>query len=328
MIHDVVLKSTLRLCKSHVSLKFLTCTLAAISILLQTSSFAGSLSEAIMSTIQSPHIILATRIHLGKQSTPPEQSKLKKSLSAFLRTASSIDAYRCVIAVDPAEKITGYDLIFFVKEALQEARRDAQQNLHCEILEVSPWGNFIPALNALTSWSCQHQVKYGNTVIMFISAETTLTKEAATEMIKHMSDDTLVVGAALPGHDYQGNGNKNGVEVRLDGRTCPWNTVAMWNLDKLPLLGFPLVAEGLYQLEDGSMVSGGIEEFSAILLQQKMNPNNSKAKLVKVPGVEWEQNFEDEERKKWHEAKMNSKASRAEVHRSVIGGGEGTVIHY
>lgn len=53
----------------------------------------------------------------------------------------------------------------------------------------------------------------------------------------------------------------------------------------------------------------------------------SKAKLVKVPGVEWEQSFVDEERKKWHEDKMKSKLSRAEIHRKVLGDGKGTVIH-
>ncbi len=75
-------------------------------------------------------------------------------------------------------------------------------------------------------------------------------------------------------------------------------------------------------------MSGGIEEFATILLYQSVNPHENKAKLVKVTGVEWKQNFVDEERKKWHEAKMKSKFTRAEIHRSLLGGYSGKAIHY
>lgn len=280
----------------------------------------------------SPSITLATRIHLGKQSSPPDQSKLVQTLSTFLQTASTIEASRALIAVDPEEKIKGYDLVSSIKEALQEARKINQQQKqerHCEIVPVSIWGSFVPALNALTIWACKHQIDYGNTVIMFLSAETTVTKETIQEMSQHMDDDTLVVGAALPGHDYQGTRNNvDGIEVDLNGRTCPWNTTAMWNLNKLALIGFPLVGDGLHQQKDGTPVAGGIEEFATVLLHQKMNPNGSKAKLVKVSGVEWEQTFEDDDRQKWHESKMKSKFTRAEVHRSLLGGEQGKAIHF
>ena len=61
--------------------------------------------------------------------------------------------------------------------------------------------------------------------------------------------------------------------------------------------------------------------------QKLLGSEFSKAKLVKVPGIEWEQKFEDEDRKQWHEAKMKSKISRAEMHRMALGGSKGTVIH-
>ncbi len=77
-----------------------------------------------------------------------------------------------------------------------------------------------------------------------------------------------------------------------------------------------------------SPVPAGIEEFSTVLLHQKiLKEGESKAKLIKVPGVEWEQTFDDEERKKWHETKMKSKLSRAEMHRNFLGGGEGYAFH-
>ena len=83
-----------------------------------------------------------------------------------------------------------------------------------------------------------------------------------------------------------------------------------------------------------SPVPAGIEEFSTILLHQSLcndsneEKNTFKAKLIQVPGVEWEQTFVDDERKKWHDAKMKSKLSRAEIHRVFLGGGHhGYVIH-
>ena len=77
-----------------------------------------------------------------------------------------------------------------------------------------------------------------------------------------------------------------------------------------------------------SPVAAGVEEFSTVLVHQRlMGEHFAKAKLVKIPGIEWEQSFEDEERKKWHEAKMKSKFSRAEMHRDALGGGKGVAIH-
>lgn len=274
-----------------------------------------------------PNIFIATRIHLGKQSNPPSQTKLESMVSSFLNSASTIKATKAAIAVDSEEKIKGYDLVSSIKKAINDVQKQSGTGQECEIVEVNPWGNFVNALNALTSWACRSQIEYGNSVIMFISAETSLTKDSVDSMMKHMDDKTLVVGAALPGHDYQGDGSEKGVEVALNGRTCCWNTLAMWNLEKLALTGFPLLADGLHRLGDGAPVAGGIEEVSTVLIQQRIHPTESKAKLVKIDGVEWEQKFEDEERKKWHEVKMNSKYTRAEVHRSLLGGIEGTAIH-
>jgi hypothetical protein len=308
---------------SYLELSYsITSTTIFISLLLLGSTMA--------STSRHPHVILATRIHLGKQATPPELSVLIRNLSTFLRTASSINASKAVIAVDPEETIEGYDLVASIEQALNDAKRaePSFQQQHYEIIKVSPWGNFVPALNALTSWACIHQIEYGNTAIMFISAETSVTQETVEAMSCHMADDTLVVGAALPGHDYRGTETNNAIEVDLNGRTCPWNTIAMWNLNKLALLGFPLVADGLHRLDDGTPIAAGIEEVATVLMHQKLNPTGSKAKLVKVNGVEWRQNFEDEERMKWHDAKMKSKYARAELHRSLLGGLEGKVLHF
>ena len=42
-----------------------------------------------------------------------------------------------------------------------------------------------------------------------------------------MAQDTLVVGAALTGHRFEAG------EHSLDGLNMPWNTMALWKLEKL-----------------------------------------------------------------------------------------------
>jgi len=240
----------------------------------------------------SASLVVATRIHLGNQSTPPPQSKLSSMVSSFLAFSSSSPAIiRTAIAVDPAPKIPGYDLVQAVREAIDQHSRTmitdkrTEQNedendgpghvdgtddtdpttavVPCDLLPVTPWGNFVPALNALTSWACT--IPNGAAErILFVSAETTLAPRSVEELCRHVGlDDTLVAGAVLPGHDYRGGGNGDGnggdagfTSVELDGRTCPWNTCAIWNLRKLALTGFPLVADGLHRHDDGRYVFG------------------------------------------------------------------------
>ncbi len=201
--------------------------------------------------------VVATRIHLGKQSTPPPQSKLLKTIGTFSNTAREISASKAIIAIDPEEKIKGYDLSEAIHEAVDEVIRqcsgDDGTTIDVEILEVTPWGSFVPALNALVANACTKSLIGGAfaETILFISAETTLTKDSMKNMYKHMDlTDTLVVGAALPGHDYVDSEGDDGRVVDLNGRTCPWNTLCMWNLKKIKL-GFPLVADGIHRTDDG-----------------------------------------------------------------------------
>lgn len=282
---------------------------------------------------QIPPFVVATRIHLGKQKTPPPQSKLNNTVKSFLDLASSIRATKASIAVDSQPKIEGYDLVQAIEEAIARASetlsRTEEVGVECDIVRVSPWGNFILPLNALVSWACTTNLPNDLDAksILFVSAEMSLTYDSVRDLCEVMDSDTLVAGAVLPGHDYKGKQGDRETVVELNGRTCPWNTAAMWNLKKLGLCGFPLVAEGILKKE-GNYVAGGIEEFSTILLQQKIfPPEQMKAKLVRVTGVEWEQTFEDEERRQWHETKMKSKFTRAEAHRELLGGSKGFVIH-
>ena len=273
-------------------------------------------------------VVFATRIHLGHAKTPPSPQDLQRTVSSFLSWASSCGAQRAAIAVDPAPKIEGYDLVQAVKEARDAyyAKEDESKSplVICDVVPVTPWGKFVPALNALVSWAAT--TVDGASHIMFASAETSVTPSSVQILIDAVNiDNTLVAGCALPGHDYRED--SGGEEVPLTGRTTPWNTCAVWNLRKLATTGFALVAEGLHVQEDGTQGPAGVEEASTIAILQRTLPRGKAvAKLVRVPGVTWEMDWDDEERRRWHEGKMRSKVERAAVHLKTLGL-DGTVVH-
>lgn len=249
------------------------------------------------------------------------------------------------IAVDSQKKIEGYDLVRSIHEAIEYAYTQLQQQqkeqnnvaarrVQIDLVEVCPWGNFIPALNALVSWGAK---KSGITssklssspLLLFVSAETKLTPSTVSTLCSHMDSSTLVAGVKLEGHVHYLQEKESEIAVELNGRTTPWNTAAVWNLRKLSLIGFPLVSEGLIPNEDGSPGEGGVEETSCITILQSILPTNTaKAKLIrfKDSDVAWNQNFDDDERRKWHEHKMKSKSKRAGRHLELLGL-SGTVFH-
>jgi len=264
-------------------------------------------------------LVIGTRIHLGNASVPPSDEELETTISSFLSTVSCSGAIRAAIAVDPIEKIKGYDLPSTVKSTVEKLRSE----IEIDIFPVSPWGKFVPALNALVAWGCTNQAEQ----ILFISAETALTAESIGALRSHMDENTLVAGAALPGHKYHDDEKKSSEVVELDGRTSPWNTVAIWNLSKIALTGFSLLAEGIPMNSNGSLGSIGVEEIPTIAISQSILPKGTAlAKLVKVPDVQWQQEWEDEDRKQWHENKMKSKITRASRHLKLLGL-SGTVVH-
>ena len=137
-----------------------------------------------------------------------------------------------------------------------------------------------------------------------------------------INEDVVVAGAALNGHQYladqlQNDGPPSRKKVPLTGRTTPWNTLCVWNLEKLSMTGFSLISD--------LGKSAGVEECAAIAMLQKLFPK-SEARLVKIDGIEWEDKFQDEERQKWHDEKMKSKVERPKNQLEILGL-SGSVIH-
>ena len=79
------------------------------------------------------------------------------------------------------------------------------------------------------------------------------------DLFSFFDETTLVVGPVLDGHDFHeapsysemrmsnNEKSKGHQDIPLRGRTCPWNTCAIWRLDKLGLVGFPLIG-GMFHL--------------------------------------------------------------------------------
>lgn len=288
-------------------------------------------------------LVIATRLHLGHASNPPPTSQLVDTLSSFAHLASTVQADHAVIAVDAEDKLEGYSLVNEVRKIcnsnttlLQQIKNGSTTAIH--VLPITPWGKFVPALNAIISWSArQNNAQY----LLLVSAEVKMTSDAMDALKSEMDvDTTLVVGAVLQGHQHSNNtaddndgsssSGKDGTTVELTGRTTPWNTLALWNLPKLALTGFLQVSEGLHPDEDGTdgAANAGVEEVCTIATLQKLLPSDTaQAKLLPIDGVQWGQDFGDDEgRKEWHERKMMSKVTRAKRQLELMGL-EGIVLH-
>lgn len=162
-----------------------------------------------------------------------------------------------------------------------------------QVFGVNPWGKFIPALNVLVSKAKTN----GADFLLLASAEMRFTPQHFYQLQTFMDKDTLVVGAALPGHDFQ-EGEREG-----NGKTVPWNTLSLWNLEYLSRTGFPLISDAL---ADGK--NAGVEEVSTIALLQKIYPFLA-AKLVQLPGIIRETKYWDEWRLKRYQQELDNRIS-------------------
>ncbi|GAX26822.1 hypothetical protein FisN_9Lh090 [Fistulifera solaris] len=246
----------------------------------------------------STKVVVATRLHLGNALTAP--TDLATKITSFHNICqTSCQGAVGIIAVDATPKIANYNLV----DAVSQICAEVDERIH--VLPVTPWGEFVSALNALVIYA---RKRLQADRILFLSAETVADHNDIQELLSHLTPDTLVVGGRLPGHAVRGE-----CVTLLSGTTSPWNTLAVWNLHKLSLTGFQLVSDGLLT-DDKEEPSFGVEEVVAIaLLQKLLGTENAKAKLVSLKHVDWQvDSFNDPERRKWQEEKMKSKEIRAQ----------------
>ena len=278
--------------------------------------------------------LIATRIHLNKAKQTENFKYDEAPLMKFLQTMNKLLMPEdiCLIVVDIGTDIYHPRLVVAVEDIIRKFNNDTKngssskvENVNqFQVLPVSPWGQFVPALNAVVGYAKSYEFD----CILFASLEINLSSEDYHYLHRKMNLETdLVVGAALQGHNYISKevSYKNDNIINLDGRTTPWNTLALWSVSFLGKTGFLYVSEG----EGIDGIGGGVEEVVTIALQQKIFDDVHKTKypyskiktngkmkypraiLLKLPQTEWNVRFDDEGRKTWHENKMKSKLSRA-----------------
>jgi len=255
---------------------------------------------SVMASSTTKNLVVATRIHLGNAAVAPSSEYLRTTIDSFSSFGESINATQTLIAADAFPKFDGYDLI--------EVLRSLTECTNITVIPVTPWNNFVPALNAIISEAS------GSDFCLIVSAETFVSPASVGKLLAHLDETTLVAGGVLPGHDYFPH-----TIQPLNGRTAPWNTLCVWNVPLLSLTGFPLVADGVHAGRDGSPGVSGVEEVSTIaVLQRILGADNAKAKLVPLSDVTWETDFADTVRKEWHERKMTSKIERSARHLELL----------
>ncbi len=116
--------------------------------------------------------------------------------------ASVAGAQHAVVAVDSEPKLEGYDFVKEIQDICNEMNETcendsadppaAQRQVLIDVLPVTPWGKFVPALNAIVGWSARKRASY----LILASAEVEITSGAVEVMKCHImeSDDILVVG--------------------------------------------------------------------------------------------------------------------------------------
>lgn len=164
------------------------------------------------------------------------------------------------------------------------------------IVSMNVWGKFVPALNAIV----YHVSAEGYSHLLLCSSEVELSRQVVDELASYMDDGTLVVGAAMSGHEFREG------EMIGSGTTVPWNTLALWNLKYLNRTGFVLAADASFDAE-----AAGVEEVATCAVLQRLYPH-LKVKLVKLGSIKWKVEKLSQDRIAAHIKKISSKKERAE----------------
>lgn len=242
-----------------------------------------------------------TRIYGGKSL----ENALAGPLKDFLQ---SVDSYSDLIVIcigsNSLQSLSDFETKF--QQYIGSLELDPNK---VKLLPIYPWGRFVTALNVALRHVLDEE-SYRR--VIFQSLEFLVDRKVILTLSDFMEnhENAIVVGPVMNGHLFAPGTNP------LAGRTCPWNTCAMWDLEKLYLLGFPMIGDGL--LDKGSE-TGGVEEVSAIALLQRLRPHWT-AHLLAFPPEQssWNVNFADPARALYHEKKMESKNSRPKAHLDLL----------
>jgi hypothetical protein len=189
---------------------------------------------------------------------------------------SAGDVQRLGTWVEAAIKVVAPENVYVAirTESDRSGSLDFMQKHYPQVMTfpVTPWGKVVQAPNAILSKSAEQKVMH----LLFASTEYPVTASLVALLQSHLDPRTLVVGAALDGHDFKAcPGAQVGVET-ASGIQIPWNTYALWSLEHLVHTGFVLAADSLSDPDNA-----GMEEMGTIAAQQILWPGNAAAKLIK-----------------------------------------------
>jgi len=239
-------------------------------------------------------LVVATRLHTSNEAIPIDTEKVEKWCTHVLGYCDVL-----ILVVDHRY----YETLETIFSKFGERLR---------VFHIHPWISFTQPLNMIVEKALSlHAEK-----LLFQSIEVTLEREDVLVLQKHLDNKTLVVGAKL----HPKHGVKKGKQP-LNGWNTPWNTLALWDLQKLGLTGFLSISSG-----NIDHVPGGVEEVVAISLLQYLKGDTMQAKLIDLPTVHWDANWECALRTKYHESKMASKAERAWKQLQVLNIKDGKVV--
>ncbi|KZP12152.1 hypothetical protein FIBSPDRAFT_870471 [Athelia psychrophila] len=250
---------------------------------------------------QHESIVSVLRIHrIHQDASSSTDEAVDRLVKAVLKAATWS---RVIITYDAADSA----LEHAITTRPELARCREQQS--AEFLGATPWSCSGP-LNA----GVIRARRMGASKIVFMSVEMTVLPEEIGQMLNLWRRETLVIGKALAQHKFVKNAP--GL-VEVTGLTTPWNTFAIWDLNKLAKTGFILAA-------DTNVAPGqsAIEEVPIVALHQHLYPNDSEATLLKFPDAVatagWDTTWTDPKRAAWQASKMASKDYSAQSHLSVL----------
>jgi len=227
--------------------------------------------------------IVATRLHTTNEDTPIDTEKIDKWCKDVLNYCDLL-----IVVVDKRYYDTTHNIL------------DSYGN-RLKLFFIDPWISFTQPLNLLI----EKALSLGAKELLFQSIELTISLNDMLILEKHLKKDTLVVGAKICEKHCPENLDYPTI---INGWTTPWNTLALWNLEKLALTGFLSISSG-----NLTNIAGGIEEVVTISLLQKLQPKTMKAKVIKLPSVVWNIEWSSEERNDYHRKKMKSKDKRSQI---------------
>lgn len=161
-------------------------------------------------------------------------------------------------------------LVLVDKRAYQALLADGDiEAKHIQLIE--PWTGVSSALNGAIYFAKQN----GCGQLLVQSLEVTTDAPSLRQLSERVTSEVLVAGAKLtPSH-----GKVVGLR-RLHADSIPWNTLAIWNVELLSLVGFS-------PMSDEASPQSGMEEVVPISLLKKLMPERAQCLLLSLPGVSW-----------------------------------------